>query len=67
MLNVGTPYFVSEQAAVRYYLPYCPKAQVLQKLAAKEIYIGKPGLKPGESLSLNSEGRYVIHAEVTHD
>jgi len=61
IMKVGTPYFINKKAAVKYYSPYCSAEDVRQKLISGEIYIGQPVLKAGESLSLNSEGRYVIH------
>lgn len=54
----GTSYFISYSAAARY---YGDRETASQKLAAGEIHIGKPELKPGERLHLDRpEGRYFI-------
>lgn len=62
-MRFGTSYFVSRHAAERYYSAYeddAPRA-VARKLAAGEIHIGKPSLKPGQRLSvIPGEGRYQI-------
>lgn len=62
MTTIGTSYFVSFDAAVKYYRDYeeFPASAVATKLEEGDIHIGKPPIKPGEKLSLNSEGRYVI-------
>jgi hypothetical protein len=60
----GTSYFVSERDAVWYYRKYegaNAKRAVQRKLEAGEIHIGKPPLKPGDTLSLIDNGtRYAI-------
>ena len=71
-MKTGTCHFSSYGAALRYYRPYCvaretrrgDRTQVVrlvvdQKLNAGEIHIGKPALKPGESLSIE-DNRYFI-------
>ena len=64
MLRLGTPYFVSKAAAVRYYRPYGydnTRAAVERKLAEGEIHIGMPPLREGQTCYLDpSEGRYII-------
>lgn len=68
---IGTPYFDNVVSARRYYAPYsgdglalAPKAYVLAKIGAGEIYIGKPPLKPGQRAELiPGEGRYRIIEE----
>ena len=69
MTRIGTPYFESYGAAVKYYSAECyhygsaVKAVVDEKLAIKEIYIGKPVLKPGEKLLIDkTERRYIIES-----
>lgn len=67
-MTTGTSYFVSFNAAVRYYRPYEPGAdlatsqhQVTHKVAAGEIHIGKPPIKPGQKLTIIDDGtRYAI-------
>jgi hypothetical protein len=62
----GTCYFVSEQAAVSYYVPYCgtrvdAALAVARKLRAGEIHVGKPQVLPGERLVLiDNRTRYAI-------
>lgn len=60
----GTAYFVSLKAAERYYADYGYsdiKAAVRRKLAEGEIHLGKPALKPGQSLTMLDNGaRYGI-------
>jgi hypothetical protein len=59
----GTSYFVSKQAAIRYYQPaeYPVAAEAVEdKLARGEIHIGKPDLKPGQRLTIIDGGRYAI-------
>lgn len=59
----GTNYFVSRDAAIRYYADYGISGfGADRKLMIGEIFIGKPpNLKPGESLVLMDEGqRYGI-------
>lgn len=60
---IGTCYFVSLAAAVRYYHDYEHDAEsaVKKKLAEGSIHVGKPALKIGQTLKLNTEeGRYFI-------
>jgi len=58
MTRYGTSYFVTRAAAAEY---YGSAEEASRKLAAGEIHIGKPELKPGERLRLDeSEGRYFI-------
>lgn len=61
---VGTPYFVSRDAAIKYYRGYGfdnVGAAVERKIQEKEIYIGKPPTKSGDSLLLVDDGtRYAI-------
>ena len=65
----GTSHFVSTHSAIEYYRPYEPNmndwellALIVSKLSAGEISIGKPELKPGQTLSvIKGEGRYAIH------
>jgi hypothetical protein len=59
----GTSHFVSRRAAVRYYSDYEDDAEhaVERKLAAGEIHIGPPDLKPGQRLEHCDDGtRYAI-------
>lgn len=60
--RIGTPYFESDVAAVRYYKDYGFSAsEVKDKVDGKEIYIGKPVITAGQTLILDrSEGRYFI-------
>lgn len=62
MTITGTSHFVSMTAAIRYYDQYgCSVNEVETKLADGEIHIGKPDLKPGQTLSvIPNEGRYQI-------
>ena len=56
-----TCYFMSRSAADRYYQDYgYPDASAA--LESKSIHIGKPDIGPNERLTLNSEGRYIIHS-----
>lgn len=64
---IGTPYFESYGAAVRYYSAECyhygaaVKAVVDEKLSRNEIFIGPPVLKPGEKLLIDqTERRYIL-------
>jgi len=66
-LTWGTSHFVSKAAAIAYYLPYegnhAVVAAVNRKLAAGEIHIGPPTLKPGDRLTIVDAGtRYAIEA-----
>lgn len=55
-----TCYFMSRSAADRYYQDYgYPDASAA--LESKSIHIGKPDIGTNERLTLNSEGRYIIH------
>jgi len=59
----GTSYFVSGEAAIKYYSECDPNPiqAVKRKLAEGSIHIGQPILKPGQTLSINrEEGRYFI-------
>ena len=62
--RIGTPYFESYGAALRYYKSYHygdNKKAVDYKIEQKEIYIGKPAVKPGEKLLIDKqERRYII-------
>lgn len=63
-MRVGTSHFVSKLKAIRYYRDYegdGAAAAVDRKLAAGEIHIGKPELKPGQKLNIIDNGtRYEI-------
>lgn len=72
-MKTGTSHFPSYGAALRYYRPYClaretrrgertqfTRLVVEVKLNAGEISIGKPALKPGETLSIE-DNRYFIN------
>lgn len=77
----GTSHFVSYSAALAYYRPYhgeplAPgkrfrddtnenRAAVDAKLAAGEIHIGPPTLRPGQSLSLHREERRYFITETS--
>lgn len=57
----GTCYFVSLSAAEKYYsIQEIGLAEVLDKIKNKDIFIGEPEIIKGETLILNSEGRYII-------
>ena len=62
--QIGTSYFVSEMAAVRYYAHYRFTdiiAAVQRKIRDGEIHIGQPRIKPGERLITVDGGlRYAI-------
>lgn len=73
-MKTGTCHFPSYGAALRYYRPYCltretkrgDRTQVTrqvvdQKLTAAEIHIGRPDLKPGETLTIE-DNRYHINS-----
>jgi hypothetical protein len=63
---IGTSHFVSLMRALAYYEPYgLDAADVKAKIEAGEIHIGKPTTKPGETLRLNDEGRYIIHDDLS--
>lgn len=63
-MRTGTSHFVSKAKAVRYYRDYEGEgaaAAVDSKIAAGEIHIGKPELKPGQHLNIIDNGtRYEI-------
>ena len=59
---IGTPYFVSYPAAVKYYKDQYSgytKQDIDNKLENNEIFIGKPKIDKDETLSIN-DGRYHI-------
>lgn len=58
----GTSYFVNRYSAIKYLSAFgFDEKNVDHRLACKEIHIGKPPFKEGESLILNEdEGRYYI-------
>ncbi len=73
-MKTGTCYFPTYGAAMRYYRPYCApfdtqygrtqRTQVVRdvinaKLNGQEIHIGKPVLKPGQTLTIK-DNRYHI-------
>lgn len=73
-MKTGTCYFPSYGAALRYYRPYeapfaadstresrtaAVRAAVDRKLNSCEIHIGRPAIKPGETLSIE-DNRYHI-------
>lgn len=62
MKTIGTPHFLSLEAAWGYYYPYgYTMAQVQQMRAAGEIHTTRPTCKPGERVViLRDEGRYAI-------
>lgn len=59
---IGTSYFVSKAAAVRYYAyEHATESDIDRKLAEGLIHVGKPDLKPGDRLStIDSGTRYAI-------
>lgn len=63
-ITTGTSYFPTRHAAIRYYRSqgYTSAAKAVeQKIAAREIHIGKPPLKPGQTAYIDREdGRYFI-------
>lgn len=57
-MKFGTCHFVSKRTAIAY---YANEETVDRKLAAGEIFIGKPPVKEGEEIIVNGkEGRYTI-------
>ncbi len=65
---VGTSYFKSKAAAIRYYRPYgFDRAAVEQKLAEGEIHIGVPPTKPGDTLQLIDGGTRWQITEAEHN
>jgi hypothetical protein len=65
MMRIGTSYFVSRDAAIRYYKRYGEDEHgVASKLFNGEIHLGEPPLKPGETLNVIDDGtRYEIVVE----
>lgn len=73
-MKTGTCHFPSYGAALRYYRPYCEtngttqartadtRAMVDQKLNSGEIHIGKPPVKPGETLTIEDNRYHIISA-----
>lgn len=72
-MKTGTCYFPTYGAALRYYRPYAGhysdgsktqteavRALVDQRLNEGEIHIGKPDLKPGETLSIEDNRYHII-------
>lgn len=67
-MRIGTSHFVSVRAANLYYLQYGhDSSDVLHKIIAGEIHIGKPALKLGQRLEIIDaatsrrwDGRYAI-------
>lgn len=56
--------FVSRNAAITFYKRYgITKDAVKAKIIACEINVGVPTLKKHESVSLDSDGKYVITTE----
>ena len=63
MTTFGTCHFVSRQQAIRYYRSqgYVDAAAAVdEKVKEQAIVIGPPKTKPGQTLSVNDEGRYVV-------
>ena len=69
MYTIGTSHFTDVYAARRYYVNQAATdkagapALVAEKMRMKEIHIGAPDsatLKPGDTLKVNDEGRYII-------
>jgi len=62
MITTGTSYFKDLYAAFRYYTPYgYDDRDVMCKIQNGEIHIGKPEIKPGDTLSLiDNKTRYAI-------
>lgn len=60
-MKIGTSHFRSLKDAVKYYRQYgCTGHDVNRKVKRKDISIGPPKTRPGESLVLNEEGRYFL-------
>lgn len=66
-MTIGTSYFTSESAAIRYYRDYengstvAATRAVATKLREGSIHIGEPPVKLGERLSIIDDGaRYAI-------
>jgi len=74
-MKIGTCYFRSYGAAMRYYRPYLGdtytrgaqfkelRALVDRKLNAREIHIGKPPLKPGDTLTIEDNRYHITEAK----
>jgi hypothetical protein len=65
MLRIGTSHFATISHAVTYYQRQGmwhkeSRDTVKTKLNQGEIHIGKPEAKPGERVTLDSDGRYWI-------
>jgi hypothetical protein len=67
MTLTGTCHFATKSRAISYHLDYFPGAtrrevrdEIDGMIERGEIAIGRPETKDGETLKLNSEGRYVI-------
>jgi len=68
MIRIGTSHFVSVRAATRYYAAYGHgSSEVMEKLIAGEIHVGRPKLIPGQRLVVVDnetgrrwDGRYAI-------
>lgn len=60
----NTACFVSKEAAIKYFdSQECDSEEVERKIAAGEIFIGKPNCSPGDRIGLDlSEGRYFLEA-----
>jgi hypothetical protein len=64
-IQVGTSHFVSIPAAFKYYKEYgYSEMDVRDKVIAKEITIGQPEIIFGESLKVDTNGRYMIIKKV---
>lgn len=66
-MTIGTSYFTSESAAIRYYRDYeggstiAASHAVERKLREGSIHIGEPPVKLGERLTIIDDGaRYAI-------
>jgi hypothetical protein len=62
MTIIGTSYFPTRHDAIKYYSPVCDEDIGLlidYKIKLGEINIGKPNLKPGETLFIK-DNRYFI-------
>lgn len=59
MVRSGTAHFSTLAHAERY---YCSKETVEAKLAEGSIFIGKPTLKPGQTLKVDPDGRYHVES-----
>lgn len=59
MMRIGTNHFVSRETAVRYYKT--TRRDILEKIRAGEIKIGRPTEKPGQRVLIIDGGlRYAI-------